>query len=123
MDVPDIERERHAVENQQLERRVNTEQDHPRQAVLLHIDRSIVFLILALPQSETWMSNTLGRYTKFSLPLGLGLQYDGNVCLWHTSEEEDDLEELPDEQHPIAPPPVRVLYDEPAAAASQGLVA
>ena len=57
------------------------------------------------------------------IPSRLMLEDDRNVCLWHTSEEEDDLEELPDEQHPIAPPPVRVLYDKPAATASQDLVA
>ena len=35
------------------------------------------------------------------IPSRLMLEDDRNVCLWHTSEEEDNLEELPDEQDQV----------------------
>ena len=57
--------------------------------------------------------------TRDNIPSGLMLEDDRNIGLWDTSEEEDDLEELPYEQHPITPPPVRVLYNEPTAVACQ----
>ena len=47
------------------------------------------------------------------------LEDDRDICFWDTSKEKDDLEELPYEQHSIAPPPVCVLYDEPTVVACQ----
>ena len=57
--------------------------------------------------------------TRDNIPSSLMLEDDRDIGLWDTSEEEDDLEELPYEQHPVTPPPVCVLYNEPTAVTCQ----
>ncbi len=102
------------VHTKLTEGRRYAEQNHVEQTVLLDFDRSIILLIcsLAQPRNCSSVNRRLARETGRDILFRLVLEDDRGICLWHAGEEEDDLDELPDEQHSVAPPPIGVLYDK-----------